>query len=180
MLNWYANTTRMLRDVFGNDVNLVTGLLAACSPQVQLKTSWDWAMQIYKQFRQGKHPDLRMLMRCHRLNVKRVLAGEPLQGRKVQNFYQALLGDNDAVVLDMWMLRLCKYYPRHNHNPQGGRYDRLAKCFASVARYNGYNPAEFQALLWCNYRAKAGYEPVSYLQCIENPAQLELFERIPI
>ena len=160
--DWYQQDREFLRSMYGDGWQLMAGLLAATSPQVRLETSWQWSTAIYRSFKAGNEPDLSMLHRCHILNVQRALAGEPLQGRKVRAFYAALCGDTDAVVLDMWILRLFKYYPRHTHNPQGGRYDRLAAAFRCVARHNGIEPAELQAMLWISYRQKHGFEPTSY------------------
>jgi hypothetical protein len=160
--DWYEQDREFLRSLFGDGWRLMAGLLAATSPRVRLEVSWRWSTEIYRIFTAGREPDLSMLQKCHILNVKRALAGEPLQGRKVKAFYVALCGDMNAVVLDTWMLRLFKYYPRHTHSPQGGRYDRLAAAFRCVARHNGIEPAELQAMLWINYRQKNGYEPVSY------------------
>jgi hypothetical protein len=160
--NWYNNDRRFLQDVFKDDWQLVAALLAATSPRIGLKTSWDWTVRIYRDYITGHKIRLSELHKCHRPNVKRALAGKPLQGAKVRAFYAALCGDDNAVVLDTWMLRLFNYYPRHTHNPEGRRYDRLATAFRTVAEHNNIAPAGLQAILWIKYRQQNGHEPISY------------------
>lgn len=160
--DWYEQDRQFLQSQFGNDWQLIAALLSATSPQVQLSTSWQWTLQIYADYIARRRVRLTGLHKCHRANVHRALAGEKLSGRKVTAFYAALCGDVNAVVLDVWMLRLLKYYPSHTHNPQGKRYDKLADRFRAIAKANGYKPAEFQAILWIKYRLQNGYKPVSY------------------
>lgn len=160
--NWYNQTTEFLQDTFGTDYKLVAALLSATSPQVRLSTSWTWTLRIYYQAKAGKHPDLSKLGPCHKANVFRALAGEPLSGRKVSNFYENLIGNENAVTLDTWMLRLFGWYTRHIRVPTDQQYDRLAVRFANVARGNGFSPAEFQAILWTKYRLQNGEKPASY------------------
>ncbi|KKL94941.1 hypothetical protein LCGC14_1859660 [marine sediment metagenome] len=169
---WYERDRKFLRQTFRGDWKLVAGLLAATSPQVSLSISWDMTLKIYRNYLAQQVVSVNGMLKSHRKNVLRVLAGQDLQGRKVSNFYRALIGDGNAVVLDLWMLRLFKFYPKHSHNPQGGCYDKLANRFRAVARSHGYKPADFQAALWICYRQKHGFEPVSYSIIGEDKNQL--------
>ena len=153
---WYKRDGEFLRQLFGKNWKLVAGLLSATSPQVQMVISWNWSMRIYRDYISGRTVRMDGLHKCHKSNVRRVLAGERLSGRKVKAFYDALTGDSNAVVLDVWMLRLLKYYPGNKHNPEGREYDRLADKFRTIAKLNNYEPAEFQAGLWINYRLSSG------------------------
>ncbi len=169
---WYERDREFLQQTFRGDWKLVAALLAATSPQVTMSISWNLSMKIYRGFVAGTEVSVNGMQKTHRKNVLRALSGEELQGRKVNSFYRALTGDGDAVVLDLWMLRLFKFYPKHSHNPQGGRYNKLAQKFRVVARSHGYAPAEFQAALWICYRQKHGFEPVSYSTLGEDKNQL--------
>lgn len=171
MQNWYSKTTDFLKDTFGDNYKLIAALLSACSPQVNLKTSWTWTIEIYNQYKAGKMPDLSKLMRCHRANVLRALAGQELSGRKVQNFYENLIGNDNAVTLDTWMLRLFGWYDRHIRVPTDRQYDKLANRFRAVAKANGYAPAEFQAILWTKYRQQNGRQPVDYVKVGQDEKQ---------
>lgn len=170
---WYSQTTEFLQTTFGTDYKLIAALLAATSPQVRLSTSWTWTLRIYHQAKAGKNPDLSMLGSCHRLNVLRALAGESLSGRKVQSFYENLIGNNNAVTIDTWMLRLFGWYNRHNRYPTVRQYDKLAARFANVAKNNGHTPAEFQAILWTKFRLKNKEKPTSYYIVGQDKKQME-------
>lgn len=169
---WYENDRKFLQQLFKQDWQLVAALLAATSPQVQMIASWQWTMRIYRDYSAGRKVRMDGLHKCHRKNVIRALSGQELSGRKVGAFYLALIGDNNAVVLDVWMLRLLKYYPEHKHNPEGKRYDKLADRFRVIAKINNYKPAEFQAALWIKYRLQNGYKPVSYSTLGDDKKQL--------
>lgn len=161
-MNWYENDRKFIQALYGDDWKLICALLSATSPQVNLKTSWHWAVSVYRQYKAGRKIDLSPFMGCHRRNVLRALAGVPLSGRKVQNFYRNLVGDENAVTLDTWMLRLFGWYDRHKGTPSKNQYDRMADVFRKVARHNGYAPAEFQAMLWVRFRERHGRKLVSY------------------
>ena len=169
---WYERDREFLQRTFRGDWKLVAALLAATSPQVPMLTSWNWTLKIYRDFATGREVQIDKFRKCHSKNIQRALAGQELQGRKVSNFYRALIGDGNAVVLDLWMLRLFKFYQNNVHHPQGGSYDKLADKFRIVARSHGYAPAEFQAALWIVYRQKHGFNPVSYSTIGEDKNQL--------
>lgn len=162
--NWYIDAKRFIEEIFGNDADLFTALLVATSPQVTVQINWNLACKIYQQFKTGQEPDLISCMRNHKANVKRVLAGELLQGNKVKAFYANLRGDLSEVTIDGWMLKLFGWADRHTSvTPSNNQYRKLARAFRSVAKNNGYEPAEFQAILWVKFRTQNGYEPVSIL-----------------
>lgn len=161
--NWYIDTQQYIEQMFGDGADLFTALLAATSPRVHVKISWDMAVRIYNEFNAGTIPSKIGLMGCHRPNVLRALSGQPLQGNKVRAFYANLRGDLNQVTIDSWMLKLFRWFERGTKRvPTNNQYQKLAERFALVARNNGYEPAEFQAILWTWYREQAGYKPVSY------------------
>lgn len=162
--NWYIETRRFLQDVFGDDYKLFAGILAATSPQVTIQVNWNLACRIYHEYKAGREPNLIGCMRYHKPNVNRVLAGESLSGRKVQNFYQNIIGNLQAVTIDTWMLKLFGWNDRHTRKtPYKTQYDKMARGFRSVARNNELEPAELQAMLWIKYRERNGNEPVDYM-----------------
>jgi hypothetical protein len=73
-----------------------------------------------------------------------------LRGPKITAFWSAILGDQDAVVLDSWMLRAMRAKARVTV-PQ---YHYLARILAREARANGVAPSKFQAVVWCVIRSK--------------------------
>lgn len=158
---WYTDQTQFLKCRFGDDWQLVAGLLAATSPRVRLRISWDWTLSIYDAVKVGRKPDLSMLMKSQRKNVERILKGEPLSGHKVSRFYANLCGDLEPVTIDTWMLKLWKVELR-SHNTQAKQYGRMERAFQKWARLKGVAPATMQAILWNHTRSKAGKKPTSF------------------
>ena len=170
--NWYIEAKRFLQDTFGDDYKLFAGILAATSPQVSIQINWKFACRIYHEYKVGRKPDLAGCMRYHKPNIRRVLSGKSLSGRKVQNFYMNLIGDLNAVTIDTWMLRLFGWYKRHTRQtPTNKQYDKMARAFRSVAYNNKLYPAELQAILWVKYREHNGYKPISYILVGEDKRQ---------
>lgn len=71
---------------------------------------------------------------------------------KVKAFYHALLGDDDAAVIDTWMLTALDW-------PLAGysrlQYEKLAGIIAAEAEAAGLKTTHFQAALWCLVRGRS-------------------------
>lgn len=67
-----------------------------------------------------------------------------LRGPKVRAFYRALIGDDEAVVLDVWMNRAMGAPERYTTKQYAERAEALREAAASV----GLPPAPFQAVVW--------------------------------
>lgn len=68
-----------------------------------------------------------------------------IRGPKTRSFAQALLGDQDAVVLDVWVARALGIRQAHL---TGARYWTVAAALRSAASAHNMPPREAQALLW--------------------------------
>lgn len=121
--DWYASGER-IRQVFGPDAELVAGLIAATSAHNSNERSIEAALHIYAAGKTGKfdlkdpasmrawfaneaktNPDFRgWTMATHAPNIERAMLGQELSGNKVSNYLKAILGDEDAVVIDSHMV----------------------------------------------------------------------------
>lgn len=94
-------------------------------------------------------------LRGSREKANRILAGEHprdvLRGPKIRAFYRALLGDDNAVVIDTWMCRALG----HHEKPTPKQYARLAARIRREARARNMPPAIWQATVWCAIRGAA-------------------------
>jgi hypothetical protein len=90
-------------------------------------------------------------------NATRILRGEhPLDvlgGPKTRAFYQAIMGDDDAAVIDVWMIRAMG--DDAESAPTAKRYAILAATLRSAARKAGVPTADFQAIIWTHIRGSA-------------------------
>lgn len=117
--DWYASGER-IRQVFGPDTDLIANLIAATSAHNPNERSVNSALAIYAAMRTGKfdpkdgaslrswiieeskaNADFRLwTMATHYPNIERAFLGQELSGNKVSNYARAILGDENAVVVD--------------------------------------------------------------------------------
>jgi len=175
--NWYKDANEFIKSIFKEDADLFCALLAATSPQQSVKSNWTIAMAVYKDYKSTGSTWFNYLMKSHKKNVHRALTGQELSGPKVRAFYRNLIGDYNAVTIDTWMLRIFKVEKRQLTLNQ---HKRLERVFQRFARSKGFLPAELQAILWMEHRAKQGFKPVSYIEAGQDSLQMEFnFETIP-
>lgn len=73
-----------------------------------------------------------------------------LKGRKTNAFARAIAGDDDAVVIDTWMLK-----PLNLRSVSPKQYDMIASVITSLAKEVGMTPRGLQASLWIHIRGSA-------------------------
>lgn len=144
------------------DPELFIGLLAATSPRMSVKKNWKTAETIYRSLRRGGPINYSMSMKTHRPNIGRAIRGEKLSGLKVESFRQNLLGSDNDVTIDVWMVRWFK-----SDNTDGRitpkEYRTLAaRCRRNAKSYN-MTPAEYQAVAWSACRSDNGLKSKSFL-----------------
>lgn len=143
--------------------HLFCGLLAATSPQNQVRANWRITVILYDKIM--NHEPLEYwkyrgyLMKCHKMNIDRLLNGEPLHGDKVKAFYLNLIGDYQAVTIDGWMLKFFRFDGWITKN----RYAKFADRVRNQAKKYDLEPAELQAICWSWQRFKNGNNPKSFL-----------------
>lgn len=76
-----------------------------------------------------------------------------LRGPKIRAFYQAILGDASACVLDSWMLKAAGFPAGHKATTR--QYVTLTAALREAASVRGESPAAFQAIVWCQIRGSA-------------------------
>lgn len=146
---WYTHAQRVLRVLAReNEVTLAVsaGVCAALSPRCR------WKENIAKTAMMLATGHTYGLPLCLK-KARRIIAGERpldvLSGSKEREFYRALMGDTDAVVVDTWMLRAARF---HTDKPTELQYERLADRIRRHAREFGEAPAHYQAIVWAQIR----------------------------
>lgn len=106
---WYdtahAACDRIARDT-GMDTARVVAVFAITSPDAQLVTNLKWTRTWAENpgTKVGRYPG-RMVRACWTA-MAAANPAEAVTGPKVRAFYDAIMGDRDALVLDRWALRL--------------------------------------------------------------------------
>jgi thermostable 8-oxoguanine DNA glycosylase len=81
-----------------------------------------------------------------------VLGFEALRGRKTNAFARAIAGDEQAVVVDVWMMRASGIGV---DNPNKTQYTDISEAITTVASEFGLTPRTTQALIWIMVRGSA-------------------------
>lgn len=152
--DWYDKTEVELQKMFGKDAQLMANLFAATSNNATVMSNASLALKAYRQIKTGEPitgflPDVIE-------NIKRAAAGQPLNGRKIDNFAKAMSGDPDAVVVDRWIMRAFGF--NKGSAPTETQYDFMENAIRNLAQKAGQTPRQFQAALWFAYKnaAEAG------------------------
>lgn len=148
---WYDKTSAELKDMFGQDADLVARLFAATSNNATVMANASLAMKALLQIKAGEpiHGFLPDVIE----NVKRAAAGEPLNGRKIDNFAKALSGDPDAVVIDRWIMRAFGF--NRGTAPTDLQYDFMENAIKQIAKEQGQTPRQVQAAIWFAFKNEA-------------------------
>ncbi len=94
-----------------------------------------------------------------------IVEGKELSGRKINNFANAMSGDKDAIVVDIWLTRAfgiersyvstdkSAYEGRvRNGSPSNREYDTIEKYIQTEARKMGLEPRQFCSMIWAGVR----------------------------
>ena len=147
---WYNESRRFARQLtrqYGGGLGRASGIVAALSTQVQWHRNKAMACDMLA--------DGWAVGQTHVNLVKayRIREGErPLRvlgGPKVRAFYRAMMGDEDAAVIDTWMLQALGWDRR---GVSARQYERCASALREAASYTGLTTASFQAVVWTHVR----------------------------
>lgn len=147
---WYVDAERIAEQVarnLGTTLEVGATVVSAFSPRER------WSVNVARaiQFSLGKE------VTCLKNNI--VMANnaltmgfKALNGMKTNSFAKAIAGDEQAVVIDVWMLRAVGIEKK---TPSQTGYNELAKAVKTVAFEFGMTPRAMQALIWIVIRGSA-------------------------
>jgi hypothetical protein len=147
---WYLDAERVAEQVATNlDTTLEVGasVVSAFSPRER------WSVNVARAiaFSLGKK------VTCLKNNL--VMANnaltigfDALNGKKTNAFARAIAGDEQAVVIDVWMLRAVGIEKK---SPTPNQYKELANAVVKVSIELGITPRVAQALIWIVVRGSA-------------------------
>jgi len=147
---WYMDAERVAAEVARNlDSTLEVGatVVSAFSPRER------WTNNVAKaiSFSLGNHiPGFKNNMVM--ANNAIAFGYDALKGLKTNAFAKAIAGDEQAVVIDVWMLRAVGIEKK---TPSQSQYNELANAVKKVAFDHGMTPRAMQALIWIMIRGSA-------------------------
>jgi hypothetical protein len=126
-------------------------ILAVTSPKVSVVRNIKFAVHY---LRTGEY--LSDMMRGVRASVEHFEETGEIRGPKTRAFRDAILGDQSAVVLDVWMARAMGVDQQEFRRLP--KYRKHAQRVRRVAYRLGWTPAQVQAAVWTTARAEGGFK----------------------
>ena len=140
---WYLDAETVAREVAKNlGVTLEIGatVVSAFSPRER----WTRNVTNAITFSLGE-PVVALGNNIRMANAGLTLGYDALKGQKTNAFARAIAGDENAVVIDVWMLRALGIEKK---TPTQSQYKEMATAVTLVAGIFGMTPRAMQALIW--------------------------------
>jgi hypothetical protein len=147
---WYLDAERVAEKVAANlNISLenAASIVSAFSPRER------WTANVAKSiaFSLGETPvGLSNNLRMARAAIS--IGFDALKGPKTNAFARAIAGDENAVVIDVWMMRALGLEKK---SPTKEQYKTIARAVKAVAMQFGMTPRAMQALIWIIVRGSA-------------------------
>jgi len=150
--DWYyvsRHEARRLAREFNCTLSCAAGVIAAFSPRMTWKGNLTMAERCL-----AKVEPLGGFA-TSRERAVRIREGErPLQvlkGPKTREFYRAIMGHEDACVIDLWM---CRAAGLGKDSPTAREYEVISAALREAAGQTTHTVAEFQAIVWTQVRRR--------------------------
>lgn len=147
---WYLDAERVAEKVAENlDTTLEVGasVVSAFSPRERWTTNVEKAVS----FSLGKKV-VGLSNNLAMANKALTHGYDALKGQKTNAFARAIAGDENAVVIDVWMLRAVGIEKK---SPSQSQYKEMAEAVRIVSATYGMTPRAMQALIWIIVRGSA-------------------------
>lgn len=154
-VQWYADAELLAHDVMriirerGISCNLeqAASIVSSFSPRQR------WSRNVVQalEFAHGGEPaGLKNNLRMAQYSL--VQGFDALKGLKTNNFARAIAGDENAVTIDVWMMKAAGL---ETDSPNKTQYRELVESVNKVAKEIGLTPRATQALIWIVFRGSA-------------------------
>lgn len=132
-------------------------VLAALSPRLSWAANVRYLERFADAYAVGAKPSARGIIGERYAAADAIASGQRtpadvLRSPKVLSFYRNLLGDTDAVTVDVWTLRAIGFADADAVTDLA--YDRIANAIATVGERVGIEPRTLQAALWIVARGR--------------------------
>jgi hypothetical protein len=153
-IGWYPRAGRIVAGIAawtGLPSDRVAAIMAALSP----RNPWNWNVQDTAAFAHaiatgGDMPSATTFT-VNRVTAWRLGTGGAdwrTAALKVRSFVANILGDTEAVTVDVWAIRVAQGGEYDGGSIAAGRYRAMADAYRLVAPRHGLAPCELQAVTW--------------------------------
>jgi hypothetical protein len=147
---WYVDAERIAEKVaenLGTTLEVGASVVSAFSPRER------WSVNVARAIAWSLGQEVACLKNnLVMANNALTLGFAALKGMKTNAFAKAIAGDEQAVVIDVWMLRAVGIEKK---TPNQSTYNELVNAVKTVAFEYGMTPRAMQALIWIVVRGSA-------------------------
>lgn len=150
--HWYDSARAVVRNLaerYNVSRSCVAGIVAATSPRIH------WSRNIAVAESILTNGTATGVFKASLRKAQRILSGEKplkaLKGPKVRAFYRALMGDNSAAVVDVWIAKAVGW----TKDLKQKAYERIEAALREAASKVGVAVAKFQAAVWVAIRGRS-------------------------
>lgn len=147
---WYVEAEKVAHEVARNlDTTLEVGasVISAFSPRER------WTSNVAKAIAFSLGEKVTGLSNNLKMAEASIHLGfDALKGRKTNAFARAIAGDQNAVVVDVWMMRAAGC---ENDSPNKTQYEQISEAIRRLADRLKMTPRSMQALIWILVRGSA-------------------------
>jgi hypothetical protein len=153
---WYPQARALMERLAsdtGYTLDQAVAVLAITSPAAQLTTNLRWTREALESggtARVGRFPNS-MAPKIQAVLADPAAATEYVRGPKVGPFFQAILGDNDALVIDRWAAYAAGHSDR-DAVPDAESRRGIESAYRRLATRVGMSVRDLQAAIWIHVR----------------------------
>lgn len=179
-LDWYQQATEQIVKICAQenwDVVEFSRKLAILSPQVAIRRNVRMALEYV-----GNGHHMGNTVRSVKRSLEIYETTGKIGGNKVPEFARALLGDDEAIVLDTWMSKAMvrEIDPSVKHFARKATKLAAQKLVRKVAKRLGISPRECQAAIWSGKFREAGQQPQYFPVCEEYAKWIAYDRQFPL
>lgn len=152
--NWYGDGYEQIKricDKEGWSVDEFIDILAITSPRVKVKRN----IRITLHYMKERELPSGVMQNIHK-SLENYKKTNTIGGPKTKAFANAIKGDEDEVVLDVWMARAFKVEQKVFKRK---KYTEYAEKFRKFAKSVDEKPRDCQAMVWAGVICEAGLNP---------------------
>jgi hypothetical protein len=148
-----------LQEYFGEDAELMAGLIAHLSSGLQVPLNTTKAIEVYMAYKMDI--GFKGTYQVTRESIDKFLETRKTSGPKRSPFFDAIMGDADAIVIDRWMARVLDFRSKNEKTGEwqtsvgASKYQRklLIEWVKRGAKRLGISNRAYQALIWAGKKA---------------------------
>lgn len=146
-MDWYHKSGSYIREIFGSESDLFIDLLAITSQRNSVKNNVICALHAFYSIRHNR-PLIKkygIADKWIKRNINMLLNNKDYSGFKITAFAEALKGNLDSIVLDVWMM---KAFNINRQSPTERDRKYISYIIKKLSKKLHMKPAEIQACVW--------------------------------